>query len=134
MLFMIHNWSGNDIWIYFKMMFIILIFGLTLSPLSFADSNESPLLQELLVPRNLAENRTVKLSCAPIQGESVDFHWYLDDRELDSNSRRKIVSHNELSELVIKSLSVDDLGEIKCIGRNKFGQDIQRVSLVFNGR
>ena len=116
------------------MMFLILIVGLTLSPFSVADSNESPLLQELFVPRNLAENRTVKLSCASIQGESVDFHWYLNDQELDSNSRRKIVSHNELSELVIKSLSVDDIGEIKCIGQNKFGQDIQRVSLLFNGK
>ena len=116
------------------MMFLILIFGLTLSPLSFADSNESPLLQELLVPRNLAENRTVKLNCASIQGESVNFHWYFNDQELDSNSRRKIVSNDGSSELVIKSLSVDDIGEIKCIGQNKFGQDIQRVSLVFNGR
>ena len=116
------------------MMFLILIFGLTLSPLSFADSNESPLLQELLVPRNLAENRTVKLNCASIQGESVNFHWYFNDQELDSNSRRKIVSNDGSSELVIKSLSVDDIGEIKCIGQNEFGQDIQRVSLVFNGR
>ena len=115
-------------------MLLILIFGLTLSPLSFADPNESPLLQELFVPRNLVENKTVKLTCASIQGESVDFHWYLNDQKLDSNSRRKIVSNDGSSELVIKSLSIDDLGEIKCIGQNKFGQDIQRVSLLFNGK
>lgn len=113
-------------------MFLILIFGLALSA-STADHLSKPLLQEILVPKNLAENRTTRLVCSIEQGESIDFSWFLNDRKLESNEKQRIVHNQESSELVIKSLSVDDLGDYRCLGKNKFGQDMQRISLVFNG-
>ena len=114
-------------------MFWILILGL-LSPFVVAESSNRPLLQDILVSKNLKENQTTRFVCSIIQGEEVDFEWYFNDKKLDQNDRRRIASHGELSELVIKSLSIDDLGDYKCIGQNKYGQDVQTASLVFNGR
>ena len=114
-------------------MFWILILGL-LSPFAEAESSNRPLLQDILVSKNLKENQTTRLVCSIIQGEEVDFEWYFNDKKLDQNDRRRIASHGELSELVIKSLSIDDLGEYKCVGKNKYGQDVQTASLIFNGR
>ena len=113
-------------------MFWILVLGL-LSPFVAAESSNGPLLQELFVPKNLKENQTTRLVCSIVQGDAVDFQWFLNDKKLDQNDRRRIVSHEELSELVIKSLSIDDLGDYKCIVQNKYGQDVQKASLVFNG-
>ena len=114
-------------------MFWILILGL-LSPFVAAESSNRPLLQELFVPKNLKENQTTRLLCSIIQGEEVDFEWFFNNKKLDQNGKRRIISNEESSELVIKSLSVDDLGDYKCLGKNKYGQDVQKASLVFNGR
>ena len=114
-------------------MILILFYGLLISPLTLADNLNKPVLQEFWIPKNLAENKTIRLNCALIQGESVNFEWFLNDHKLEQNSKRRIVQNEESSELVIKSLSVDDIGEIKCIGKNKYGQDSQKMSLIFNG-
>ena len=110
----------------------ILIFGL-LSSSTFA-SNDIPMLQDILVSKNLKENQTTRLLCSISQGESVDFQWFLNDKKIAEDHRRKIKLNGDSSELVIKSLSIDDLGDYKCIGQNKYGQDVQTASLVFNGR
>ena len=113
-------------------MFSILIFGLLFS-LVFAESNDKPFLQEITVPKNLAENKTVKIGCHLLQGESVDFSWYLNQKKLEQNARRRVINHDESSELVIKLLSIDDLGEIKCVVNSKNGQDSQKGLIAFNG-
>ena len=114
-------------------MFLILTLGLILSPLTSGELYERPFLQEILVPKNLKENQTFRLLCALTQGESVDFQWFHNDKKLESTNRRKIVFKDDSSELIIKSLSVDDLGEINCIAKNKYGQDVQKVQLLING-
>ena len=110
----------------------ILILGL-FSSVTIAEN--LPLLQEFWMPKNLAENRTVKLNCNLIQGlQPLHFEWFLNDQKLEPNSKRRIVINEESSELVIKSLSVDDLGEYQCVARNGQGEDNQKVSLFFDGK
>lgn len=110
---------------------LILLIGLT--PFTFGDETNKPLLQELWAPKNLAENKTVRLNCNLIQGNSVKFEWYLNDQKLESNVKRRIVFNEESSELVFKSLSAHDLGTYRCVAKNEFGEDNQNVSLFFNG-
>ena len=113
---------------------IFLAFGL-FGPIAFAENADAPLLQELWMPKNLAENRTVKLNCNLIQGvQPLVFDWFLNDQKLEPNSRRRIVINEESSELVIKSLSVEEIGEIQCTVKNNFGQDSQKGFLLFNGK
>lgn len=108
----------------------ILIIGL-LGPFAFGSEI---LLQEITLPKNLAENKSVRLICALLQGESVKFEWYLNNQKLEQDVKRRIVLNEESTELVIKSLSVDDLGEYTCIAKNQLSQDAQNVSIFFNGK
>lgn len=114
-----------------------LIFNLIIFSISSVYSNANdgkPILQEILLPRNLAVNKTIRLNCNLIDGgQNVKFQWFLNDLQLKSNNRRRIILHDESSELVIKSLSIDDLGDYKCLAINSFGKDEQKVSLNFNG-
>ena len=112
--------------------FVLIAAGL-LSSFVLANNANRPLLQEIALPKNLSENKTIRLLCSIESGDSVEFAWHLNDQKLDPNGKRRIINHEESSELVIKSLSVDDLGTYSCLGQNKHGRDVQKVQLIFNG-
>ena len=114
------------------MLFNLILVGLFSSSLVNCKNNK-PLLQELLIPKNLGENQRIRLICALIEGEIVQFEWYKNDKRLYETNGRKMKYGEDSSELIIKSLSIDDLGEYKCLSRNEFGEDIQKVSLYFDG-
>lgn len=98
------------------------------------DSGDPPVIQEIFVSKSLNENATAKLICSLSQGENVQFAWYLNDRKLTESSRRKIKYNEESSDLVIKSLSVNDIGKYHCETKNAFGSDRKDVNLHFNGK
>lgn len=114
-------------------MLLILIAGILINPVI---SNENrPILQELLLPKNLAQNRTVRLNCNLLQGEGVKFKWLFNDQLLHEKLNKiKILYNEESTELLIKGLQMEDLGEYKCIGSNRHGQDTQKLSLYFNSK
>ena len=107
---------------------------LLLSSPALGELNEKLLLQEILVPKNLAEGQTIRLLCATIQGDSAGFDWFLNGQKIDGSTRRKIRRGEDSSELTIKSLSADDLGEVRCTASNKHGEVAQKVVLAFNGK
>lgn len=106
---------------------------LILSSPALGEFNDKLLLQEILVPKNYAEGQTIRLLCATIQGDSANFDWFLNGQKIDGLARRKIKRGDDSSELTIKSLSADDLGEVQCTASNKHGEDTQKVVLAFNG-
>lgn len=115
-------------------MWLVLVVGLFLSPIQPSELNEEkPVLLEISLPKKLAENQAVRLSCALLQGHSVGFEWTFNGEKLTENARRRIIYHEDSSDLMIKSLSVDDLGDFQCIAKNSQGEDTQRVSLFFDG-
>lgn len=97
------------------------------------DGGEPPVIQEIFVSKSLNENATAKLICSLSQGENVQFAWYLNDRKLTENTRRKIKSNDGSSELILKSLSVSDIARYQCESKNEFGLDRKDVHLYFNG-
>ena len=111
----------------------VIVFGL-IGSLAFCNNINKPFLQEITLPKSLAENKTVKLNCNLLQGEFANFEWFLNENKIELNNRRRIINNEESSELTIKSLQIEDLGEIKCKSINKYGQDSQKVSLLFNGK
>ena len=111
------------------MVFLIII-GL-LCPL--VDCDDKPILQELLTTRNLIENQTIRIICPLIHGESVEFEWFKNNEKLRESNKRKIKYGEDSSDLIIKSLSINDLGDYKCVSKNKYGEDSQKISLYFNG-
>ena len=97
------------------------------------DGADPPVIQEIFVSKSLDENATAKLICSLSQGENVQFTWYLNDRKLTESSRRKIRFNEGSSDLIIKSLSIDDHGRYSCDSKNEFGSDRKDADLYFNG-
>lgn len=93
----------------------------------------SPIIQEILVTKNLVENSTARLLCSLSQGENVEFEWYFNDRKLIENDKIKITMSNDASFLVVKSLSIDNIGRYICKVSNEFGTDRKDVDVIFNG-
>lgn len=116
-------------------MWLILIFGL-LNSVQLIEllTEDKPLIQEIVLPKNINENQTVRLNCALIQGQSVDFEWFFNNEKLKVNEKRRISLREDASELIIRHVSVEDLGEYKCVATNRHSKDVQSVTLFVNGK
>lgn len=104
-----------------------------LSAVNLVKSDGKPLLQELLVPKSIGENQTIRLNCNLMDGSDVKLEWLFNNTKINDSSRRKIRLNEDAIDLTIKSLQIEDLGEYRCSGSNRFGQDVKKVSLFFNG-
>ena len=114
-------------------MYLILIFCLFSLAKKIELYEEKPLLQEVTVPKILVENQTLRLNCALIQGGRSDFVWLLNDEKLKADKRKRIKLTEDASELIIRQISIEDLGNYKCVASNAYGEDVQKVSLFVNG-
>lgn len=110
-------------------MFLI-YFLLLLHPI-IADEN-IPIVQ-LLAPKNFNPNQIVRLNCNLLSGQSpFNFEWYFKDQKLVNNNKTTIKIGDDSADLIIRQLSVEDLGDYKCIVSNSYGKDEQKVSLFTN--
>lgn len=98
-----------------------------------------PLIQEIAVPRKLKQGKSVRLSCGTIQGElPMVFSWFFNNVPItgsDQFQRSNFIVRkaDTNSDLVIKSLSIDNIGQYSCFGSNKHGIDVQNASILFEG-
>ena len=97
-------------------------------------SEELPLLQEIFVPKNLNEHQPIKLNCDLLQGKQpVRLAWLFNGKKLNEDGRIKVKTDEDSASLVIRSLTIDDLGQYECVGSNEFGQHKRQASVYFNG-
>lgn len=98
-------------------------------------SISQPIIQEIFVSKNLMLNQTARLICALLSGEQpINFEWYFNDEKLLENKNRKIKLSDDSSDLIIKSLSIDDIGKYECVAtHHEFGSDRKAVNVYFNG-
>lgn len=98
-------------------------------------SEELPFLQEILVPKNLNENQPIKLNCDLLRGKQpVRLDWRFKNKKLEEDGRIKIKADEDSASLVIRSLTIDDVGEYECVGSNEFGQHKRQAIVYFNGK
>ena len=99
------------------------------------DNRQKPVLQEILVPRKLVENQTIRLNCDLIQGSKpIRFSWYFNDEPVKESERLQVIVREDDSHLLVKGLSVDSVGRYKCVGANEHGSDQQTVSVYVNSK
>lgn len=97
------------------------------------DKNQ-PMIQEIPLPKNINLNQ-IRLNCDLEQGlPPFAFEWYFNDKKLEDNNKTTIKIRDDSSVLIIKSISVDDLGEYKCVVKNDYGEDVRKVSLYVNSK
>ena len=114
----------------------LILIQLILINLVFGNEDYKPLIQEILVPRNLNENQTIKLNCELVQGYlPTTIDWYLNDKKLeDDNTRIKIKKSDDSATLMIKYLSVDDNGDYYCLAANQYGEHRRHASVYVNSK
>ena len=110
------------------------IYILVASLIVLVKSNEEAPLLQLLIPKNLAENQTVRLNCALIQGKDVTLEWYFNNEKIKDTNRKKVKLGDDSIDLIIKSLQVDDLGNYRCIASNRLSKDEKIIDLFFPGK
>lgn len=99
-----------------------------------------PLIQEIYVPRQLKQAKSVRLSCGTIQGElPMMFSWFFNNVQItggDQFQRSNFIirTADTSSDLIIRSLSIDNIGRYSCSSSNKHGTDTQNVSIQFEGK
>ena len=94
-----------------------------------------PIIQEIALPKNFNQNQVVRLNCALVQGtQPLNFEWYFNGQKLENNNKTTIKIRDDSADLIIRSLSVEDLGDYKCTVSNTYGEDTQKVSLYTNGK
>ena len=115
---------------------LILILEILLQSKSLTEASEDiPLLQEIFVPRSLNENQTIKLNCDIIQAKQpVKIEWYFKNRKLENDSKHKIRATEESASLMIRTLSIDDLGEYFCLASNELGNHKRYASVYMNSK
>ena len=101
-----------------------------------ASSEDRPILQEILVPRKLAENQNIKLNCDLMQGaKPIQFSWFFNDEPVRESDQLKIdTRRDDASSLIIKSLSVESVGRYRCAATNDHGSDQQTVAVQVNSK
>lgn len=97
-------------------------------------SDGKPQVLEIAVPKNLKEGDEIRLTCDIKQGRfPIDFEWFLNNKKLESSSDLLIKNRDDESRLIIRSLSIEHIGDIRCVAINELGRDSQTANLFFTG-
>ena len=127
------NWPEFRFWIK-RMLLLLFLIQLWLVEASHNEENR-PVLQELFVPKKLVENQNLKLNCDLMQGaKPIRFSWFFNDEPINESERLQIETRIDASSLVIKRLSVDNIGKYRCLAANDQGSDQQTVVVHVNSK
>ena len=115
---------------------LLIYFLWLLQPIVANEFNENqPIIQEITIPKNLNQNQVVRLNCDLLQGvQPLNFEWYFESQKLENNNKTIIKIRDDSANLIIRSLSVEDLGTYQCVASNEYGKHSQKVSLYTNGK
>ena len=99
------------------------------------ENENRPILLEIALPKKLVENQPIRLNCDLLQGaRPIQFSWYFDDVPIKQNERLQIETRADSSSLMIKRLSVDQIGSYRCVSTNEHGSDQQTVAVYANSK
>lgn len=112
---------------------VLIIFNLINTGIGVED--DRPVLQELFYPKQLHEGQLVKLHCDLIKGKQpVSFKWKFNEKLIENNDDFQIINKDEETSLKIRNLSINHLGDFKCLAINSLGEDEKQAKLHFNGK
>ena len=116
------------------MLLIYLIGCLAIARKGYANK-QKPILQEITLPRKLVEGQDIRLNCYLLKGtRPVKFSWFFNDEPIKETEKLQTIVREDESNLLIRELSVDNVGKFKCVGANDQGSDQQAVALYVNSK
>ena len=100
-----------------------------------AETNDRPIIQDLLVSSKLIEGKKFYLTCQLNSGKlPLYFHWFHFNELIKLNENVAIENSKESSQLIIKEMNFNNSGEYTCKVENSFGLDSKKVHLKLNSK
>lgn len=97
-------------------------------------ANDSPVLNPLFVPPNIAIGDITEISCTIKKGSMpIDFKWLHNGKDIQSHSKYKVTSIKTSSHFYIGEIQASDIGNFTCIASNAFGTDSKTESVFMEG-
>lgn len=97
-------------------------------------ANDSPTLNSLFVPRNIAIGDITEIICTIKRGTlPVEFTWIHNGKKVNSHSKYKITTSDTNSHFFIGKIQASDIGNFTCTAKNAFGTDSKTESLFMEG-
>ncbi|GFU50497.1 titin [Nephila pilipes] len=85
---------------------------------------DAPKIQPFQFPSQIKRGDTASITCALMRGSHpVKFTWIKDGKPLENRLTANIISNEDLSNLIIKSVDENSVGNYTCIASSSFGND-----------
>ncbi|GFY47205.1 titin [Trichonephila inaurata madagascariensis] len=85
---------------------------------------DAPKIQPFQFPSQIKRGDTASITCALMRGsQPVKFTWIKDGKPLENRLTVNIISNEDLSNLIIKSVDENSVGNYTCIASSSFGND-----------
>ena len=112
---------------------------LLILPLAFETghcNDEPPRMQQITALDALREGQRFRVACNVISGSiPLQITWTKNDSPLINQDRLQIRKlSEEISELIINSVTMEDSGNYSCLAKNSKGTDISNVEVEIQGK
>ncbi|GFS81160.1 titin [Trichonephila clavipes] len=96
--------------------------------------DQSPVLNPMFIPPNLAIGDMTELSCTVKRGNlPITFTWFHNNQMLSNLHKYKITSSKIGSQFLIEKITASDIGNYTCKASNAFGEDSKTESVIIEG-
>ena len=117
------------------LIYLIGCFAIGCLAIAKASDDNRPVLLEIALPKKLVENQMIRLNCDLMQGtRPIQFSWYFNDTPIKENDQLQVTYRDDMSSLMIKTLSVDQIGTYQCLAKNEYGSDQQTVAVYASSK
>ncbi|GFS52415.1 titin [Trichonephila inaurata madagascariensis] len=91
---------------------------------------DAPKIQPFQFPPQIKRGDTASITCSLMRGsQPIKFTWIKDNKPIENRQTVNIISNEDLSGLIIKSIDENSVGNYTCIASNSIGSDNFTVKL-----
>ncbi|GFS44500.1 titin [Nephila pilipes] len=95
------------------------------------DLRKQPMLNPIIVPRNLSMGDIAEIFCSLRRGEfPVAFQWLHNGKDVSRQSKYKISTGESSSTFHIGKIQAIDIGNYTCVATNRYGKDEMTSNLL----
>lgn len=97
-------------------------------------ANDSPVLNPLTVPPNIAIGDNTEIFCTIKRGSPpIEFQWLHNGQLVQSHSKYKILTTKTSSHFSIGEIQASDIGNFTCVAKNAYGMDSKTENVFMEG-
>ncbi|GFS44506.1 titin [Nephila pilipes] len=95
---------------------------------------QSPVLNPMFIPPNLAIGDMTELTCTVKRGNlPITFTWFHNNQIISNHHKYKISSSKISTQFLIEKVTASDIGNYSCKASNAYGEDSKTESVIIEG-